>query len=238
MTAVFDNGDNDDFSYIRPDGLYYEHLLERGFNELKTTITENPRFHLESYERDGESLLPAIGTPLYGVNHPDRRKDGMSGGACPLRGGDWAYYPFGNSGAGWPTNYEEISPLCDAVIMDVKLWANLGVESWNEPDLFLANAGVGTPNVTYFMDANMYGFYSDPYLANMTNPYAIDMTSQGEVVPPGGEVETVDVTLDYPAVRDTVPYVASEACVDSTMWYKWGESLRIERGSVIDDSVR
>lgn len=221
ITAVFENEDNDDFSYIRPDGLYYQHLLDRGYDNIKTTVTENPRFHLESY--GDEEAYPAIGTPLYGVNHPNRREALMNGGACPLRGGDWAYYPFGNAGAGWPTNYEEISPLCDAVIIDVKCWYNLAVDTWNDPNLFLGNAGFGTENVTYFMDANLYGFYSDPYLENFTNPYAIDMTSDGEFLQSTDEYETVQAVLQYPAVEPTVTVVPIEPCFDSTTWYKFGK---------------
>lgn len=221
VTAVYAN---DDLSYVRPSGLYYEHLLSRGFDSMKTTFSENPRFELETYSRDNETSLPAIGTPLYGVNHHNRRHDYMTGGACPLRGGDWGYYPFSNSGAGWPTNYEEISPLCDAVIMDIKLWANLGVETWNDPNLFLGNAGVATPSVEYFMDANLFGFYTDDYLANETNPYAIDMTSDGQLVEPGSEdVETVSIRLEYPAVEPTMPVMPVQGCDDSTMWYKFGD---------------
>ena len=47
-----------------------------------------------------------IGIPTYAAQTPDRLAFGLTGGACPNMGGDLAYYPWGYSGAGWPTNYQ------------------------------------------------------------------------------------------------------------------------------------
>ena len=38
VTAVFDNGDNADFRYVRPEGAYYESVKGRG-EALKTSVT-------------------------------------------------------------------------------------------------------------------------------------------------------------------------------------------------------
>jgi hypothetical protein len=37
----------------------------------------------------------------------------------------YADYPKTFSGAGWPINYEEVTPLCDALLVDIKFTANL-----------------------------------------------------------------------------------------------------------------
>ena len=57
-----------------------------------------------------------------------------------FRGGDWARYPWGNSGSGFTTTYEEVTPMCDGFLIDIKMWTNLH-ESWNDVHLFLGNAG-------------------------------------------------------------------------------------------------
>ena len=46
-----------------------------------------------------------------------------------MRGGHYADYPKTSGGAGWPTNYEAIIPLCDALLVDIKFTANL---VWNQ----------------------------------------------------------------------------------------------------------
>ena len=71
-------------------------------------------------------------TPFYGLNHLNRPFD-ASGGWCPQRGGDWGSYPSNPGGSGFQNEYEESTPLCDAVVIDVKLWANLDAPSWNTP---------------------------------------------------------------------------------------------------------
>lgn len=185
ITAVFDNPDNPDFRYVRPDGEYYEHVKESG-QEVKTEVTYEPRFHLE----DGTTAA-AKGLPVYGVHHPNRAAFG-GGGACPLKGGDWSNYPKTTGAAGWPTNYEEVTPLCDGVLVDIKFYANLDGQGWDDPAKYLANAGHGQQEVTYKLEPGEYGVYTDPYLTEKgeKNPHAIDL---------GGEL-----TLKYPAVEEPV----------------------------------
>lgn len=185
ITAVFDNPDNQDFQYVRPDGPYYEHVKEMGQN-VKTDVTYEPRFHLENGE-----VAAAKGLPIYGVHHPNRAAFG-GGGACPLKGGDWSNYPKTTGAAGWPTNYEEVTPLCDGVLVDIKFFANLDGQSWDNPNKYLANAGEGTAEVNYTLQPGEYGVYTDPYLTEKgeKNPQAKDL----------GE----ELTLTYPAVEKPV----------------------------------
>lgn len=187
LTAVFDNADNRDFEYVRPDGPYYEALKEKGF-DLKTELTRTPRFHIVD-----NRLEEVIGTPLYGVHHPNRAAYG-GGGACPLRGGDWADYPKTSGGSGWPTQYEEVTPLCDGVLIDIKLYANLDGRDWNNPNKYLANAGTGTKSVTYKIEPGQYGVFTDAYLVEggTENPEAADLPEE--------------ITLTYPAVEPPVSY--------------------------------
>jgi hypothetical protein len=192
LTAVFNNKDNDDFEYVRPNGPYYETLKELGIDP-KIDLTQTPRFHI------GDNRLEEIvGTPLYGVHHPNRAAYG-GGGACPLRGGDWADYPNTSGGSGWPTQYEEVTPLCDGVLIDIKLYANLDGRDWDDPNKNLANAGVGTDTVTYTLEPGMYGEFTDPYLTEngIENPDAQNLPSE--------------ITLTFPAVEPPVGYNATES---------------------------
>ena len=188
IAAVFDNPDNTDFRYVRPSGDYYEHLKSRK-QKVNTTVTQSPRFYLETSGAPKE----AIGLPIYGVHHPNRDAYG-GGGACPLKGGDWSNYPDTAGGAAWPTNYEEVTPLCDAVLVDIKFYSNLDGSDWSSPAKYLGNAGYGTKKVTYKMQPGEYGVFTDPYNTerNVKNPDAEDL--------PG------EVTLKYPTVPDAVTY--------------------------------
>jgi hypothetical protein len=122
--------------------------------------------------------------PLYGHHHHDRMAFHMTGGACPSKGGDWAAYPFGDAGGGWPINYEEITPFCDGFLIDVKCWANL-IYNWDDPALALGNAGFdGETIIDYAMDGNVYGEYTDPYLINkkVENPHKMVLSTDGKIV--------------------------------------------------------
>ena len=79
--------------------------------------------------------------PLYGHHHPNRSTFGLNGGACPSKGGDWASYPWGDAGGGWPINYQEITPFCDGFAIDMKAWANLFVDTWDDPTFGVGNSG-------------------------------------------------------------------------------------------------
>ncbi len=205
LTAVFDNKKNGDFRYVRPDGAYYDSLVARGFDELKTTVTLAPRFSLEkgrgdkddsSHKKGGSSKSRVAGTHLYGVHHPDRPGvyGAGGGGACPMRGGDWANYPETTGGSGWPTQYEEITPVCDGVLLDIKFFANLDGATWHDEKKNLANAGVGTKKVTYNVRPGFYGRFVDPY-----------HTSRGILNPEATNIGPT-VVLKFPSVQPPVGY--------------------------------
>ena len=163
MVAVFSNKSNSDFSYIRPNGPYYKHLLKRGFKNLKTQPTLKPRFYYSEKNLKGVKITKATGTLLRGVHHLYQASF-TGGGSCPMRGGDWADYPKPTGGSGWPTNYEEVTPLCDAVLVDIKLTANLDGEDWDAPSKYLANSGHGKVKVDYNINPRgFYGKFIDPY---------------------------------------------------------------------------
>jgi hypothetical protein len=187
ITAVYENKDNQDFSYVRPEGAYYSSIKDKA-GALKTSITQQPRFHLENGQ-----LGKPVGLPIYGVHHFDRAAYG-AGGACPFKGGDWGRYPKTTGGSGWPTQYEEITPLCDAVLVDIKFYSNLDGRDWNDPGKYLANAGLATQNVTYKMQAGEYGVFTDPY-----NTSSGEKNAESQHVPE-------HVTLVYPEVAPAVSY--------------------------------
>lgn len=191
VTAVYDNQDNADFRYVRPQGEYYDAIKDEN-PALKTTVTAQPRFHLENGQ-----LGKAVGLPIYGVHHPDRAAFG-GGGACPFKGGDWGRYPKTTGGSGWPTQYEEVTPLCDAVLVDIKFYSNLDGRDWNDPDKYLGNAGFGTQAMTYRMQPGEYGTFTDPY-----NVERGAKNAESREVPD-------QVTLTYPSVAPTAAYVPVE----------------------------
>ena len=182
VMAIFDNEDNQDFRYIRPDGPYFDAIKSRlNPQEIKTAVTTHPRFWLN----DG-SQGEAIGLPVFGVHHPNRLAYD-AGGACPLKGGDWGRYPDVAGGSGWPTQYEEITPLCDAVLVDIKFYANLDGGEWSEPAKYLANAGAGSKTINYQVKPGRYGEFTDPYnkkrgavnVDSMDVPSALTLTFPG-----------------------------------------------------------
>lgn len=188
VTAVYDNKDNDDLRYTRPEGAYYD-SIKSSHSQLKTSVTAQPRFHLES-----GGIGQPVGLPIYGVHHPNRAAFG-GGGACPFKGGDWGRYPKTTGGSGWPTQYEEVTPLCDAVLVDIKFYSNLDGRDWNDANKYLGNAGVGKSNVTYTMQPGEYGVFDDPY-----NTKRGAMNAEAQNVPN-------TVTLTYPAIEPVVTYV-------------------------------
>lgn len=188
VLAVFDNKDNRDHQYIRPDGAYYQSIKDKAAN-IKTSVTAQPTFHLENGETG-----KAIGLPIFGVHHPNRASYG-GGGACPLKGGDWGRYPNTNSGSGWPTNYEEVTPLCDSVLVDIKFFSNLDGKDWNDSAKYLANAGVGTKSVNYKVQPGKYGVFTDPY--NTKNGKT---NAESQNVP-------AELEITFPSVEPPVTYV-------------------------------
>ncbi|HLU02516.1 MAG TPA: hypothetical protein VKZ94_07120 [Advenella sp.] len=199
MVAVFDNKDNADFRYIRPDGGYFESIRHRAAAREKNEVTRQPRFHLE----DG-TVKKAIGLPLYGVHHPDRKSYG-AGGACPMKGGDWGRYPATTGGSGWPTQYEEVTPMCDAVLVDIKFYTNLDGKRWDDENKYLANAGTGTKEMRYTMEPGEYGKFTDPYNTNR------------QVKNPDQQAIPEHLTVTYPSVSPPVSYVKAPAIDTSAM---------------------
>lgn len=167
IIAVYDDAEHDEFDYVRPDGPYWESLSKEVKASVKTEVDFHQTFHLE----EGGSV-EAQRLPVYGLHHPNRHAFG-SGGYCPSKGGDWGRYPQDNSGAMWPTNYEEVTPYCDAVVIDIKFSANLDGKTWNDSNKYLANAGVGSKTVTYKFRPGTYGVFQDPYLIEkgLKNPF-------------------------------------------------------------------
>ena len=140
-----------------------------------------------------------------------RIKFRLGGGGCPTKGGDVSGYPWGDTGSGFPTNYEEITPLCDGFLLDLKAWTNLGGD-WDKDELFLGNAGYeGETEVMYQAQANLYGVYTDPYNSGMTNPYQLDFTADHKIQEnPGSDsskVPVVNFTIDFGVEGEIIKYV-------------------------------
>lgn len=206
LTVVFDNKDNQDFQYVRPDGPYYESLLKANVKPLKTEVTMQPRFHLKT-----GGVGKAIGLPLYGVHHPNRAAFG-AGGACPLKGGDWGRYPDVSGGASWPTTYEEVTPLCDTMLIDLKFYSNLDGRDWTDEDKYLANAGVGSTTVDYTIQPGEYGVFSEEYNVSRDykNPDSMKVPEKLTITFPASE-KPVSYTKVEPAKIDksTLPALAT-----------------------------
>ncbi len=192
VMAIYDNADNRDFQYVRPSGTYYDSLVKRGFNDLKTTVTLRPQFATES----PSAWQRVTGTNLFGVHHVNRPGDNgkSGGGACPMRGGDWDNYPSTTGGSGWPTQHEEITPLCDGVVVDIKFFSNLDGASWNNESKYLPSNGQGSKQVTYKVKPGVYGNFVDPY-----------HTERG-IKNPGRAWIPAGFTLTYKTVSPVVGY--------------------------------
>jgi len=175
VIGVYNNRNNNDLQYVRPQGAYYESLMARNLR-VKTTLTHAPRFNVLNYRAtDGAEtragLQRVVGTQLFGVHHPNRAAFG-GGGACPSKGGDYGRYPSVSGGAGWPTQYEEVTPLCDGVLVDIKFTTNLDGGDWADPGSYLANAAKNSLTVNYTVQPGTYGTFTDPYnvARGATNP--------------------------------------------------------------------
>ena len=144
IIIVLEHKEKKVFEYIRPDGAYWNQLQSKshGHPDLSRILTA-PNYYPEVHirEKPGSVEWPVYGLSVYGHHHPNRTAFGLQGGACPSRGGDWARYPWGSSGSGWPTNYQEITPMCDGFVIDLKAYANLFEDTWEKPNLGLGNVG-------------------------------------------------------------------------------------------------
>ena len=212
IALVIEHKEKPVFEYIRPNGPYWEALNKNypGAKNLNSIVKE------EKYQIPMEVVIDGITSeentfhiPLYGHHHPNRSSFGMIGGACPGRGGDYATYPWGNVGGGWPVNYQEITPYCDGFLIDVKCWSNLFVESWDDPTM--GNGNAGFPNSTivqYTVHPNAYGVFTDPYLVKLgkTNEHQLILTSDGQIHHDPVN-ETVIIYIEYPDVSHFNSYV-------------------------------
>ena len=221
IVGVYDDNNNRsrNFSYIRPDGAYYEHLMARKaagekmrFNTRLSKL--HPRFATLEKNSNGRTVRRAgRATPsnLYGVHHPGGLT--IANGACPAVGGDFGadYY-----GAAWPNNYQEVTPLCDAVMVDIKFYANLDGEDWDQKGKYLANAtingaqnsgdqdGDGDPLTRGYTDVpGTYGAFTDTYLTdrNIPNPEQYDATGTANKV--------YESAQDAVSAEDSLPFVPS-----------------------------
>ena len=147
IIAVFDDAAGT-HEYIRPNGAYYDSIVDRANDQSDTVITAIPNTVLKTaafaIDSAPAALTDAKAVGLYGVHHP-------ATGACPSVGGDFgaAYY-----GGSWPTAYQEVTPLCDAVVVDIKFYANLDGRNWGDADVNLANATIGGASNTGDLDGD------------------------------------------------------------------------------------
>ena len=171
----------DQFSYIRPDGLYYKGLTDRNVTIINTKPHYRPKIFVENETEEKE----VFGLATFGHHHMNRLRRNLEGGGCPTKGGDISGYPWGDVGSGWPVNYEEVTPICDGFLVDLKFWTNLD-KDWDKESMFLGNAGIGfseSKSVTYYAQANHYGKFKDDYNINkgIKNPYELDLTEDGKI---------------------------------------------------------
>jgi len=207
VTVIFDN-DAKEYSYIRPNGSYYEELQTRNVDLTGIPTTEN---HYPPVPIVNEpSPKKVFGTSVYGHHHPARRHHGLEGGACPARGGDMGTYPWGNGGTSWPTTYEEITPVCDGFVIDIKFFTDLD-KSWNSESIFLGNGGQIPATVTnYTTDLNIYGRFEDPYLVNngIKNPVELNWTSNGNYILSSDDAPSTEtLQLDFGRAGEHLDFV-------------------------------
>ena len=205
IALVMEHKEKPIFEYIRPDGAYWDALLKKynGTRTLSSIETTEKYFIPMEVEVNGttreEKTFPI---PLYGHHHPNRSSFEMNGGACPGRGGDFAGYPWGSAGGGWPFNYQEITPFCDGFLLDIKCWTNLFVESWDDPTMGNGNAGYpGSKILQYTVHPNAYGVFTDPYLvkAGKTNEHQLILTNDSRIIDDPVD-DTVTILIEYPDV--------------------------------------
>lgn len=161
LTIVIDNKNNTDMQYTGPDGLYWDKLVELRLDaDLKMTPTFDPIIPVID---KGVSVNKVLRTTLfYGLNHLDRPNDNGSDW-CPAKASDWGSYPSAPGGSGFPNEYEEITPASDGLVLDIKMYANLDVPTWDDPLFQLMNAGVQEEPLVYLGQENQYGEFSGMY---------------------------------------------------------------------------
>ena len=236
VTVVIDNKgpiEDSTFSYIRPNGQYWEDLMVRNLLNSpfpNTEIPYTPKIKFNSKAKKAKKAIQAM--PVYGHHHPDRKASGFSGGVCPQKGGDWAGYPWGDSGAAWPTNYQEIGPMCDGVSVDIKFWANLDLD-WDDAYLGVGSSGFQGSKVRYTVDSNIYGNYTDKYLVdnNFINPVTINL-SEGKLIQSSDteKLPTSSFYLDFGENGKSLTYVEPKKPLGrSALERKYYEMMRVHK---------
>jgi len=205
VTVVMDNTDNNHMRYTRPAGLYWDKLVEMGLvNNLKTEMTYDP--DMPVIDEKGEQVLKTMRyTPFYGLNHLNRPHDEGSGGWCPQKGGDLGFYPANPGGSGFPNQYEEATPVCEGLVLDIKMYANLDKYTWNSPIFQLMNSGTTENPQVYLGEGNQYGEFTDPYLVEngFVNPHKLNFTETNN--PDSKAAQAISVTFE--AVGESSAYI-------------------------------
>ena len=170
------------------------------------------------------------------MHHIDGHKSlhtGSSGGWCPQKGGLWYDYPWNPTGAGWINQYEEVTPICDAILMDMKLYGNLDQPSWSDNKFQLHNAGTRDKKQVYLGEGNQYGEFTDPYLKsmNIVNPHALYFTKESNPCP----LPAQKLSIKFEAIGTTNRYVKKQC---GSMFPKVGltEIERKQREQWINES--
>ena len=193
------------FAYLRPDGEYWDDLLRLGLVEETYPNVLPPFFpeiiSSESKKSSDQSKIYSLA--VYGHHHTDRPSVGMYGGACPGNGDDFGRYPWGNGGGGRATSYQEIVPLCDALALDIKFWANLD-KDWDKQHFATGASAQEDKNglVDFIADRNVYGRFDDPYLVKngITNPFEVDLTvnQTGQIIyPDDPKQDRINLKLNF-----------------------------------------
>ena len=136
------------------------------------------------------------------MSNRNRPKFNLKGGGCPAKGGDSTSYPWGNPGGGWVTNYEEVIPVCDAILVDIRFWANLG-DPMDDPLVKIGNSGIGNNDLKiaeYVTQPNFYGRFTDPYnlKKNILNNHTLDFTIDHKMQDRNNHTnDTVTFRIDY-----------------------------------------
>jgi hypothetical protein len=230
VVAVFDDalGTKSTHSYIRPDGAYWESLLKRGYklDDFNTEVKQ-PQFYYTVNTKItnpngalGETKVDepgdGNGLPLYGGHGLNRADVTGGGGACPMRGGDWAHYPLADGGGGWPTQYQEVTPMCDAILLDIKLFGNLHNNPANDATVGLPHSGRGVDPVKYDLLSYPIGAYDtendiggSTFLSGKTNPDYFDYTA---LLPPEGQPgDKVALSFTYThPLRQYISYIGEK----------------------------
>ena len=119
----------------------------------------------------------------------------------------------------------QITPYCDCFLVDIKHWANLGVDTWEDPNLSLGSAGFDSTSVEYKVQPNAYGLYTDPYLKDKDNPNKVILTNDGQVVKKESK-EVVVIPVQYKSKSYANDFVEVNPIILSSKFKSLGRSVR------------